>query len=136
MTDKLFDETAGRDRTGVLSALILALTGASRETIAEDYALTRIGVEPFRMHLMGALLRQLGKDPTDDILEEPGMEVFCGAKGSYVLWLLDWMDETWKLEVGDVPLSSYPGVEGYLKKVLGFSKADLDSIRIKFRNGS
>lgn len=131
ITNKSFNGTAGKDRTGILAALILALTGALREAIAEDYALTRIGVEPFRMHLMGALLKQMGKSPTDDVLEEPGMEVLCGAQGSSVLWMLDWMDETWTLEVGDVPLSSYPGVEGYLMKVLGFNKVDIGTIRTK-----
>ncbi|KAF8859968.1 hypothetical protein BDZ45DRAFT_801212 [Acephala macrosclerotiorum] len=67
----LFHCTAGKDRTGVLSALILALLDTPSETIAQDYALTRIGVEPFRMYLLKVLLQQMGKENFDDALEDP-----------------------------------------------------------------
>jgi protein tyrosine/serine phosphatase len=36
--------TAGKDRTGVLCALILSLCGVDDETIANEYALTEIGL--------------------------------------------------------------------------------------------
>lgn len=36
--------TAGKDRTGVLCALILSLCGVSDEVIANEYALTSIGL--------------------------------------------------------------------------------------------
>lgn len=36
----LFHCTAGKDRTGVVAAMLLALAGVSREDIVEDYALT------------------------------------------------------------------------------------------------
>ena len=36
---------AGKDRTGVFAAIVLALAGAPRELIAHDYELTRIGIE-------------------------------------------------------------------------------------------
>jgi hypothetical protein len=75
----LFHCTAGKDRTGVLAALILGIVGASEDEIAEDYALTRIGVEPFRNHLVGTLLKQMGKSEEDGI-NEPGMEELWGAR--------------------------------------------------------
>ena len=37
----MFHCSAGKDRTGVLSALILAFLGVPDETIVEDYALER-----------------------------------------------------------------------------------------------
>jgi len=37
----LFHCTAGKDRTGVLSAIILMICGADRETIVSDYVLSR-----------------------------------------------------------------------------------------------
>jgi hypothetical protein len=53
---------------------------ASEDEIAEDYALTRIGVEPFRNHLVGTLLKQKGTSEEDGI-NEPGMEELCGVRG-------------------------------------------------------
>lgn len=51
----LFHCTAGKDRTGVLAALILSVAGADLEAINRDYALTRIGIEPVRELLTAKL---------------------------------------------------------------------------------
>ena len=51
--------TAGKDRTGVLAALILALAGVDDRSIAEEYALTEIGLAP----LGPAMLEHLLKEP-------------------------------------------------------------------------
>ena len=40
----VFHCAAGKDRTGIVAALVLALVGAADEVIAEDYALSREGV--------------------------------------------------------------------------------------------
>lgn len=40
--------TAGKDRTGVLGALILELAGVGKDTIAQEYALTELGLEAWR----------------------------------------------------------------------------------------
>lgn len=48
---------AGKDRTGVLAALLLKLAGVDDDTIAEDYALTRVGREPAREMVMARLAR-------------------------------------------------------------------------------
>jgi len=37
---------AGKDRTGVVSALLLSVAGVQRDAIAEDYALSRQGLRP------------------------------------------------------------------------------------------
>jgi protein tyrosine/serine phosphatase len=36
--------TAGKDRTGVICALILSLCGVDDETVAQEYALTDLGL--------------------------------------------------------------------------------------------
>jgi protein tyrosine/serine phosphatase len=69
-------DIAGKDRTGVLAALILALMDTPPDIIAKDYVLTRIGVEPFRKKLLGQLLLMLGReqdswDGTGKGFEEP-----------------------------------------------------------------
>jgi len=47
----LSDKSGGKDRTGVISALILYIAGVPLETINLDYILTRAGVEPARKAL-------------------------------------------------------------------------------------
>jgi protein tyrosine/serine phosphatase len=61
----LFHCAAGKDRTGVLSALLLNVLGVARESIGEDYAMTAqalpqvlerlTGIEPYRASLKGAV---------------------------------------------------------------------------------
>jgi protein-tyrosine phosphatase len=36
----------GKDRTGIVSALLLRLAGVSHEAIGEDYAITAVNLEP------------------------------------------------------------------------------------------
>lgn len=49
--------TAGKDRTGVLGALILDLTGVDKDTIAQEYALTESGLEAWRPTVVEHLLQ-------------------------------------------------------------------------------
>jgi protein-tyrosine phosphatase len=44
----VFHCAAGKDRTGVLAALLLGALGVSDDDIAEDYALTAAGMERLR----------------------------------------------------------------------------------------
>jgi hypothetical protein len=101
------------------------------DIIAEDYTLTRIGIEPFREKLLGQLLLMLGRErdssnATGKGFEEPGMGGLCGVRGSTIIAFLEWMGEKWGA-FGTSEL--YPGVDGYLKQELGFSSEDLESIR-------
>jgi protein-tyrosine phosphatase len=48
----LFHCTAGKDRTGLLAALLLETVGVPRETILHDYALTHDRIEPVRARLL------------------------------------------------------------------------------------
>ncbi|KAH6681782.1 tyrosine phosphatase family-domain-containing protein [Halenospora varia] len=122
--------TAGKDRTGLIAAMILALTGASKEDIARDYALTRIGIEPFREYLLRALLSQMGKSLEEGAIEEPGMQELSGTKGDNILAVLDWMDEKWGQDANDLaPQKSYPGVVGYMITKLDFPPEEIGRIR-------
>ena len=47
-----FWNLAGKDRTGILAALLMGLAGCSHDTIAQDYALSRIGIKPHRETLL------------------------------------------------------------------------------------
>jgi len=58
----LFHCTAGKDRTGIVAALLLALAGVDHDTINADYALTAQMIAPLNAELTaGAVAR--GADP-------------------------------------------------------------------------
>ncbi|CAO2658668.1 Nn.00g063910.m01.CDS01 [Neocucurbitaria sp. VM-36] len=116
----LFHCTAGKDRTGVLAALLLSLAGASRDLIAYDYALTRVGVEPSR-ELLVQMLRLWNKEWTADT---PGMHEFTQVKGDFILGLLDAVE------------LKYGGMEGYVIEVLGFGVEDLGAVKSVLRGGA
>lgn len=62
--------TAGKDRTAVAVALLLSIAGVPKESIAHEYAVTRIGIEPVRELLEGKLMGTGGQrmDWTDQRL--------------------------------------------------------------------
>ncbi|KAH7389594.1 protein-tyrosine phosphatase-like protein [Phaeosphaeria sp. MPI-PUGE-AT-0046c] len=116
----LFHCTAGKDRTGVLSALLLSLAGAPRSLIAFDYALTRIGVEPSR-EVLTQMLKLWNKDWTD---ETPGMKEFVQVKDDFILAMLDAVEE------------EYGGVEGYVRAQLGFGVDEVGELKKVLRRTS
>ncbi|MFV7878499.1 tyrosine-protein phosphatase, partial [Enterococcus faecium] len=58
----LFHCTAGKDRTGLIAALVLALAGVDAETIVDDYARTGIHIAPLLSTIM-AEAEARGMDP-------------------------------------------------------------------------
>ncbi|KAF9894210.1 hypothetical protein FE257_007712 [Aspergillus nanangensis] len=108
---------SGKDRTGVLSAILLGLAGASDAAIAADYTLTRIGIEPRKSLFHQALLNWRPEWSVD----APGWTQFSNIKASYMLGFLDAMRDT------------YGGVEGYVRSHLGFSEEDIKKIQVALR---
>jgi hypothetical protein len=64
--------TYGRDRTGVLAALVLSALGASRQDILQEYLLSAAQVGAFPASLNAVL---------DDIARRGGIEAVLGAAG-------------------------------------------------------
>ncbi|GJN83149.1 hypothetical protein PLIIFM63780_006697 [Purpureocillium lilacinum] len=142
----LFHCTGGKDRTGVMAALILDLLGAPIDVIADEYALTRIGTEPWREKLLPVALRSFGvqastaaPDPravsgdgetkdqeaaggevTVDI-ETPGMREMLGTYAAVMKRFVERLR------------GEYGGAEGYMKNHLGFSDTDVAQIRANLR---
>lgn len=108
----LFHCTAGKDRTGVLAAVILGLVGADADTINHDYCLTRIGTEPARAFLTTKLFK--GR-PID--LEDPLIRAYAKIPNDAMTLLIEGMGE------------KYGGVERYVTDQLGFSSDDIATIR-------
>ena len=104
---------AGRDRTGVVAGLLLTLAGASAETVAFDYMLTRIGFEPAREQLLRLLV--MGSMVTS--VDAPGFLNLANMRVS-----------CWEAFVQAVE-TEYGGFEGYVRGTLGFSEEDVAKIK-------
>lgn len=104
---------AGRDRTGVASALLLALAGTDPEVIEMDYMLSRIGTEPAREQLVAFALRGSGAESVD----APGFRNMCNLKVS-----------CWRRFIQGLE-REYGGWEGYVTGALGFSDDELKVIK-------
>ena len=112
--------TAGKDRTGIIVALILHLLGVNKDTIFEDYLLTNACADSlkdqarFRM-----LLQQFG---IDEISEE-GVEALRCAHPEYLQAAFDGMRE------------NYGSVENYLEQRLGMDAEKIDTMRSLYLEG-
>ncbi|KAJ6028006.1 hypothetical protein N7540_003582 [Penicillium herquei] len=112
----IFHCSAGKDRTGVLSALILLLIGQSHRVIIDDYMLTRVGLESVRENLSRALGIRLDSDCLSP--EANGMVEISGVRAHAMETFLKTFEATYDR-----------GVEGYLTTQLGFSLDDLELMR-------
>jgi protein-tyrosine phosphatase len=105
----LYHCAGGKDRTGVISALLLGLAGVPADVIAEDYALSA----PFLLERYFA-----EQAPPDQSADDYGLEDyrrdFCPPEA--MLKVLDYVDER------------YGGVEPYVRTI-GLNNGQIDSIR-------
>ncbi|KAH6630096.1 protein-tyrosine phosphatase-like protein [Chaetomium sp. MPI-SDFR-AT-0129] len=104
--------TAGKDRTGVLIALILSLCGLSDATIADEYALTDIGLAARKEGIVQRLIR-------DEALfgDRKRAETMVGASKENMLLTLSLIRE------------KYGSVEAYVVNHLGVPQASVDRVR-------
>ncbi|KAL2829055.1 protein-tyrosine phosphatase-like protein [Aspergillus pseudoustus] len=109
----LFHCSAGKDRTGVLAALIHRLAGNPDEAIIHDFTLTRVGLEPGRQALLAAMESLYGKSAW----ENPVLLVLWGVHAGGMSGFLKGLDE------------EFGGAAGYLQQKLGLSEEDVARIR-------
>ncbi|KAH8893150.1 hypothetical protein GQ53DRAFT_745404 [Thozetella sp. PMI_491] len=109
----LFHCTAGRDRTGVMAGLLATLAGASLEDVTLDFLLSRVGTEPAREQLLAFALRGTGAASK----EAPGFYNLVSLKPMY-----------WAAFAAAVD-AQHGGFDGYVTQRLGFSDADLATIK-------
>ncbi|KAJ5669753.1 hypothetical protein N7462_010823 [Penicillium macrosclerotiorum] len=112
----IFHCSAGKDRTGVLAALILLLMGRSHDEIIHDYILTRIGLENVRENLTHALALHAGTDHLSP--EAIGMLELSGVRAHAMAAFLKAFENSYE-----------GGVEGYLTAKLGFLVPDIQLMR-------
>ncbi|GKU07837.1 unnamed protein product [Fusarium langsethiae] len=132
----LFHCTVGKDRTGVMTALILELMGAPVQLIAEEYALTRIGVEPFREKLWPAVIESYGGPVASDQqlnhaapvqrslnIKSPGLRDMLGIASEVMVGFIEQLR------------NKYGGAKGYLTECLGFTNDQIRQIQDNLRPG-
>ena len=106
---------AGKDRTGVLAALILLFVGRPQEEIIRDYILTRVGLESVRENLTQALGLHTGAEHLT--LEAQGMLELSSVRAHTMAAFLKEFENT------------YGSTEGYLTTKLNFSAEDVSQMR-------
>jgi protein-tyrosine phosphatase len=111
----VFHCTAGKDRTGWASALLLHVAGVDDETILTDYLLTNDFSSGTRDKYLGLVEEHLGADKVDVY------ERVMVADADYLQTAYD------------TATASYGGVDGYLRDGLGLDDATLSRLREKLR---
>jgi protein-tyrosine phosphatase len=107
----VFHCTAGKDRTGILSAVILSLLGVDEPTVVADYALSGAAMERLRAKLM--VKYPEGKDTIANL-----QEVFS-AEPAQMETLLDHLHATYgSMESYVAGLGAPPGLVPALRAAL------------------
>lgn len=118
----LFHCTAGKDRTGVGAALVLAALGVERELILQDYVLTDSVLDAHE-------LMQLPESASDR--EKAMFEFFAGLPQPVVEALM--AARPGYLESAFAEMARHSGsVDAYIREELGVSELQLASLRRQF----
>ncbi|KIY69715.1 hypothetical protein CYLTODRAFT_430268 [Cylindrobasidium torrendii FP15055 ss-10] len=108
----IFHCTAGKDRTGILAAIILLLCGVSDEDIAQDYALTRIGREPAREKIM----KRLEQEPLFQENNSAALNMFTCRRETMLAFL-------------GLLRAKYGGAEEYVKVYTDLTDQDIELVK-------
>ena len=118
-TPMLVHCTAGKDRTGVGSALILTALGVPRSVVVSDYALS----EKYQQSTMRQQAARTQANPaTEAFMKLPPevIQVLMRTEPAYIEATLDALT------------AEYGSVEGYLAKELDVSAADIAALRKRY----
>jgi len=106
----LFHCQAGKDRTGIVAAVVLSLLGVSRDDVVEDFALSNLATSRFLAD------REAQGRPI------PEWSGFARAPADAMRMFLDGIDER------------YGSVRGYARDELGLSGDVLDALKARLLN--
>jgi protein-tyrosine phosphatase len=107
----LFHCTAGKDRTGIIAALLLGNAGVPDEAIAEDYALTEKLAKP--------MLERLLEEGVNDGMERESYSKLLTAQASTMHATLGYLE------------GRFGGVQNYLKTGLELTPNSIETLRDK-----
>ena len=108
----VFNCSAGKDRTGIVAALILSVLGVPRETVIEDYLLSNANVARLRTHLES----------------DPRYGPFIAGAGDAALPLLR-AEASYLAAMFDSLEQHHGSVEAYLREALELPAETLPAIR-------
>lgn len=107
----------GKDRTGVLAALMLRVAGVTDdEIIGKEYELTEVGMSGLRELSIKSLLQNPAFENN-----RAGVEMMVSCKAASIIEFLKLVDQT------------YGSADGYLKSELGFGDEDVKTIKENLR---
>lgn len=115
----IFHCSAGKDRTGLAAALILSALGVSRDTVVNDYMLTR---EYFDSDGLILTVEQHLRDAKVEQWERSWLQPYCGVHQDNIEAFFDGLE------------SGYGSVENYLQQGLELSDKDLQVFRQMYLN--
>ncbi|WP_209121621.1 tyrosine-protein phosphatase [Alkalihalobacillus sp. BA299] len=107
----LFHCMAGKDRTGVVAALIFSILGVSRDVIIEDYLYTNCFVEEIKANLLNDEL--MSHLPVD----EEVIEALLEARLEYITAFFDEIE------------TCHDSVEKYLQEKIGLAEEEIEKLR-------
>ncbi|KAF1988861.1 hypothetical protein K402DRAFT_351361 [Aulographum hederae CBS 113979] len=108
--------TAGKDRTGVFCAILLTLLEVPAQTIADEYALTEVGLGHMKQHFIDRIMQS-------EAFSGPGGAGREGAERMVTSRAENMLATLKRVE------SDFGGAESYVREVCGLS--DEDVIRLK-----
>ena len=101
----LFHCSAGKDRTGMIAAILLMLVGVKKEEIVKNYTLSTSNLNP--------IIDRFSYE-NDESLKD-----FLGAEAEHIIKFLDYLE------------AEYNGAEGYLE-FIGFSEKETEILKSSF----
>ncbi|KFY11343.1 hypothetical protein V492_04522 [Pseudogymnoascus sp. VKM F-4246] len=104
--------TAGKDRTGVLCALLLSLCGVDDETVAREYSLTELGLAQWREQVVAGLMASQTV-PSD----RTGALNMLSARSENMMATLKMIRE------------KYGGAEAYIREQCGLGDEEIAQIK-------
>lgn len=107
--------TGGKDRTGIVAALLLSALNVDRETVLNDYELTNEFVKGQRIGM-----KIVSMFYSDDEKEEERVATVAGVKRDFMQNALNHIDKT------------YGGPIDFLKNQVGISEQDILTLRAKY----
>ncbi len=116
----LFHCAAGKDRTGVLGALLLRLCGVPDEVIAWEYSLTEQGLGSWRETIIAHMMKG-GEEGsgTPAMTREEAQRAVSSRGKNMLIFLNDVVDKEWG------------GVEKYMREHCEFTTEDIETVRTR-----
>ena len=121
--------TAGKDRTGVICALVLSLCGVHDEVVAQEYSFTEVG-----------LTREWKESVIEHLMDNPALKGNMEGAWNMIsaksilflrrvfLWLITFRTAN-MLATLKMIRDKFGGPEGYVTEKCGLTKDEVDKIR-------